>query len=98
LLISGRRRGALRQLFQEVIFRATRFSVHELGFPGWLGSRPRRFELAAGPASMLDRCTECRPGPTFSFGVIPAKNKNAFLQDLSFQKLPSYGTNFTLVA
>src|ERR1700730_5830837 len=65
---------------------------------GELGSRPRRFEPAADPASTLDRCTERRPGLTLSFEVTPAKNKNAFLQNLSFQKIPSHGTNFTLVA
>jgi len=66
--------------------------------PAELGSRPRRSEPAADPALMLRRSTERRLGLTFSFGVIQAKNKNAFLQDLSFQKIPSYGTNFTLVA
>src|SRR3984893_18010059 len=63
---------------------------------GELGSRPRRFEPAADPGAVLGRYTECRPEPTFSFGLTPTKNIRAFLRYLSFQKIPSYGTYFTL--
>jgi hypothetical protein len=47
---------------------------------------------------MLGRYTECCSVPTFSFGLTPTKNIRAFLRYLSFEKIPSYGTNFTLVA
>src|ERR1700732_801722 len=52
---------------------------------GWPGIPPKHFEPAADPAAMLGSYRVHRLGPVLSGGTRSAKNRSAFLRDLSLK-------------
>src|ERR1700730_12053230 len=55
--------------------------------PGWPGIPPKHFEPAADPAAMLGSYRVHRLGPVLSGETRSAKNRSAFLRDLSLPRI-----------